>query len=380
MFFFNGRVSLQQNVNKKQGGTSSLDDSFNSYLLNETRIVAVSNEGGNIVYHIDNQNRCKSLKRISTEESLILTSLSNQGSDTRKYSALANNYSEMPRFESSAVTLHVNPFGTSDEENMKLSNISQHVARHARNLDFKMCAKEEICFSGPELAQNSDILDLKIIVNEILDDILFNVTNNSHVKTKEAMRDFVEQDINKETNTYTKIDIKKNVHSLKSYILLYTRKYDFSRVLHAVRLLKSVITTDPKLILNFLLTSNMSIFVDKIESGTAMDLFLRHKQSIMGQNFHNILMFDVSDSINGSTYLELIVFGLLYFIRSFFNHDMSLKLKADEVQKNKEVQISCCNLLHVMFSELVKIAQGNTRLIQNISNLLLKSKVLFIIL
>ena len=341
--------------------------------------MAVSNEGGNIVYHIDNQNRCKSLKRLSSEESpsLILTSLSNQGSDTRKCSALPNNYSEMPRFEASAVTLHVNPFGTSDEENTKVSNTSQNVARHARRLDFKTCAKEEICFNGSVLAKNSDVLDFETqIVTEILDDILLNVANNSHVKKKEALRDFVEEDINKDTNMYAQMDVKKNVHSLKSYILLYTRKYDFSRVLHAVRLLKSIITTDSKLILNFLLTSNMSIFADKIESGSVMDLFLRHKQSIMGQNFHNNLMFDVSDSINGSTYLELIVFGLLYFIRSFFNHDISQKLKTDEVQKNKEVQISCCNLLHIMFSELVKIVQGNTRLIQNISNLLLKSKVI----
>lgn len=179
--------------------------------------------------------------------------------------------------------------------------------------------------------------------------------------------------------------VGKHIHPLKSYILLYRRKYDHTRVLCALRLLHNMLSTNTKLIVHSLMNTHMNnkhstikIIPSRDNSASAhnlVDLFIRHKQSILGHDFHHSLPYDIVDTLNDSTYLELLLFVLIYFIRAFFSESLLDKITPQDLAWNRQVHVSCCKLLVLLFNQLSRTVQQSAKVAYKVSELLLKSKV-----
>ncbi|ESN99153.1 hypothetical protein HELRODRAFT_189009, partial [Helobdella robusta] len=506
---------------------------------NEQKVVAVSNEGGNIMYHVDSSNRFKPPKVVSSFEdcpALALTTLSDKGSSTRKAAILLDNYLSTNRPMPSNVTLRVNPFGSSavsdDEDddlvygmpkekssNDKMAGNVSSIAKSAIRLDKETCLKEKIIFedekhgatndhqesvdfngtdqnnfssehnnltitsikendvddsssndkSGDGLEDGSNKVESSSgdevaieIINNIIEE-LFDDGLKEELKEMGGLCDFTEfvgynandcigvndntnnindinhnvnntnDDVEEETNLdddakvlkkrferFGSLELNKTynansnrINSLRSFVLLYIRHYDSARILYVLKLLKSLILTDTRLVIQSLMNiTHFSVNRNKMEQNIILDLFLRHKQSILGHEFHAPLPYDVLDNhANNSNYLELVISILLYFVRSYYPcksieadnlpdktrdvdttlqnnkqkntsvdnvneaaNNKSKLMMVDMMNANKEVHINCCLLLKTIFHELTKIIASDIKAAFSVSELLIKSK------
>ena len=159
-----------------------------------------------------------------------------------------------------------------------------------------------------------------------------------------------------------------------AYMLLYSQSYDNIRVLFVLRSFDKILKQCKK---DFILAlCKTKVFDNEIQTfynTKLLDLFIRHLKSIYGHNFYSNsnseFLQHISKHLNlkNLTYLEIILFILMFYIRSFSiqnlqnGEETSAKSKQntrEEVCGNKNVQIYCIQILSKLIQELISISQN----------------------
>ncbi|XP_022089796.1 protein dopey-1-like isoform X2 [Acanthaster planci] len=163
------------------------------------------------------------------------------------------------------------------------------------------------------------------------------------------------------------------VPPLQQHILLYVQVYDAQRMLYVLSTIKTILSTNPwPLVCAMSSTSISSTNTPQLIK--LQQLLARHKRCITGQDFYSDLEQEALTIFRSSTYLEIVVLICVYYMRSYYPHD--LKASEDDVHGNRDVQIASMEVLRLILHELVYIVKDSGRgLATFISDLLIRSKV-----
>lgn len=208
------RISIQH-VNIHQPKKVKLSDVDED--KSDTKIYAISSEGGNIIYHVSSQAKNISKKNVEELKSFALTVMNEKGSGVMTAPTRAQIDMPFERVNPENLNLRINPFGGSansldrlifdgfelppSAQNFDLGNI--------RRLDKETCAKEGIYFDENETSESTVTIDdqssesSEAIVKEILDEIIDIVTREPLLSSKEIeiTEDFCLPDGKPDTNS-----------------------------------------------------------------------------------------------------------------------------------------------------------------------------------
>lgn len=153
------RISIQH-VNIHQPKKVRISESASDSERSETKIYAISSEGGNIIYHVSNQGRPFSTRTTEELRTFALTTIAEGASGTK---IAKNKDIDLPfeRINPSDLNLRVNPFGSESSLDKvifegyapppQLANL-QNVTR----LNAETCKKEGIYFDDMEHEQQEE--------------------------------------------------------------------------------------------------------------------------------------------------------------------------------------------------------------------------------
>jgi hypothetical protein len=294
------------NSDQKLKISSSTSDDY------ESKVYAISNEKGNVVYHVNNE---------------ISDRLKKGGEQSQTESKIKRNNLEL---SIDKISLRVNPFSPA-------------------NIEYNTDEEEE--------SSAGQLLNVRRAISE-----------NNFIEKYRAMK--LEQKLGNENELFDVID--ENY----AYMLLYSQSYDNIRVLFVLKSFDKILKQCKK---EFILAlCKTKIFDNEIQTfynTKLLDLFIRHLKSIYGHNFYSNsnseFLQQISRNLNlkNLTYLEIILFILMFYIRSF---SIQTKDSSSNQQKgeedmcgNKNVQIYCIQILSKLIQELINISQNiNSNILQ----------------
>ncbi|XP_073990011.1 protein DOP1 homolog isoform X1 [Rhodnius prolixus] len=143
-----------------------------------------------------------------------------------------------------------------------------------------------------------------------------------------------------------------NIDHLHSHLLLYRNKYDSDKVLYAMETLRNILLSNPRA---FICASSTTGLVSR---STILKLVARHRKSLFGRGFAGDLE---GTNIRSAMYLEVIIITCLYFIRSYYPNLENVNITRQDVIGNKEVQISCTEVLTLLCSHLIDIVRESSK-------------------
>ncbi len=187
---FCSRISIQH-VNIHQPKKVRLSESGDDSDVSETKIYAISSEGGNIIYHVSNHGKTISKKNSEELRTFALTTIKPGGSSTGTKVARGKGEVDMPfeRVNPSDLNLRVNPFGSQNSldrmifEGYEPPPQLTSAIQNAKRLDSATCKKEGIFFDDNDQAEEegadeadgnakSKEITPEEIVASIIDDLL----------------------------------------------------------------------------------------------------------------------------------------------------------------------------------------------------------------
>nr|CAD7588637.1 unnamed protein product [Timema genevievae] len=149
------------------------------------------------------------------------------------------------------------------------------------------------------------------------------------------------------------------IHPLHTHMLLYCGVYDSQRTLYALRTLRAQLLTNTRV---FLCSAATTGLATSSRGSALLTLLARHRKSVFGRNFHG----DVSSSAGefvatyrSSMYLEVLISLCLYFARSYYPNLGQMRLTQEEIEGNRQVQLSSAELLMLIISELILIVRDS---------------------
>ncbi len=390
----------------------------------ETKIYAISSEGGNVIYHVSNEGWPFS-KRASEElRTIALTTIAGAGGGTKTSRGRGDVEMTFDRVNPKDLNLRLNPFGSQNSLDKVIfegyeppPKNSYPSIEKAKRLDYETCKKEGICFDDEQEEDKEDEEDeektaeekeltAEEIVLSILDELvekvidkftepppivlqglvdqsesIDNLENGSSSSSNQKRQDSTSRESSvfgadellrakmSELDTDTDVDgdVTKpkaeeinGIHPLHTHILLYTQKYDAQRTLYALSCLKSILTSSPRLVVCAMATTNISSSATP-QLAQLQNVLARHRRSVFGKNFFSEIPTDAISGYRSSMFVEVLISVCLYFIRSYYPNLMMSKLTDHELNGNKEVQILSCEILTLLLSELVNIAKESGR-------------------
>ncbi|KAL0273816.1 UNVERIFIED_CONTAM: hypothetical protein PYX00_006399 [Menopon gallinae] len=207
--------------------------------------------------------------------------------------------------------------------------------------------------------------------------------DNNFTVVREVLDSLIDSVVRKCESESAETDSIKSgvgVHPYHSHIFLYCGVYDSSRTLYAFNTLKNILLTNSRLFLCCAATSGI------LNAPFSSDLLIslaRHRKSVFGRSFHGdgATLNEYISVYRSNMYLEILVSVCLYFARSYYPNLGLLRLTADEIAGNRQVQLTSIEILMHIFTELIPIVRDSGRGFANyIDDLLLRYKVQKIIL
>lgn len=195
----NFRISIQH-VNIHQPKKVRLSESGDESEASETKIYAISSEGGNVIYHISNQGKTISSKASDELRTFALATIKPSGSggstDTKVARAKGDLEMSFERVNAKDMNLRLNPFGSQNSldkmifEGYEPPRQLTPDVQNAKRLDTATCRKEGICFDDKEeddeehdgedkdgSAENKEP-NPEVVAKQILDDIIDKIFEN----------------------------------------------------------------------------------------------------------------------------------------------------------------------------------------------------------
>ncbi|XP_014250328.1 protein dopey-1 homolog isoform X1 [Cimex lectularius] len=168
------------------------------------------------------------------------------------------------------------------------------------------------------------------------------------------------------TSHTTKID-----HSY-AHILLYKNKYNHKKVLYIFETLRNILICNPRA---FICTTASTGLVSR---SPILKLLARHRKSLFGRGFSGDLE---GNSIKNAMYLEVVILICLYFLRSYYPNLESIDITKEDIIGNKEVQMTCTEILTQLTTQLILIIrEGTDGLSKYIGELFIRTKFYKIVL
>ena len=173
------------------------DSTDESGTVVEAKIFAISSEGGNVIYHVSNQNGKPFSKKTSEElRTVALTTITESGSATRITPTKGETEMHFEKVNPHDLNLRMNPFGSANSLDKVIfdgfdppSSSQFPDVSNMRRLDSKTCKKEGIFFddneeekdNGEGVAETESAAD---IVRSILDSIIDAATRESSANSE----------------------------------------------------------------------------------------------------------------------------------------------------------------------------------------------------
>lgn len=168
------------------------------------------------------------------------------------------------------------------------------------------------------------------------------------------------------------------VHPLHSHLLLYTQVSDSRQVLYTLECIKNILKSNARLSICALSSTNLNSKPSP-RSHQVQILLARHRKSVFGKGFVGELTSENLATHRNSTLIEVLISSALYYLRSYYPN--LPHLSPDDIQANREVQLTAVDLLIVLVSELILVVKDNGRAYANyISDLFSRCKVQKVVL
>uniref|UniRef100_T1J3V3 Uncharacterized protein n=1 Tax=Strigamia maritima TaxID=126957 RepID=T1J3V3_STRMM len=367
-------ISIQQP--KKVRLCENVDDDLNS----EAKIYAISSVEGHVFYHVADDSRKTPSPTYNSSQSrrvVALTSLTDEkSSEVITANADVSDFDVPSSHEygiRSPILLFVNPIGgMSWAEDESTSSKSLPDFKNARRIDTSKLERQrdESSFDAPEttLTRSEELEESTTsshdIVQKILEDMIETVCQREEIP--ESLIDDSATTVLKLPETPE--ELKKTppssedicVHPLHTHLLLYCQVYDSKRALYCLNLLRTIIQTNPRLVLCTLSTSSLGGSLAP-RLGHLQSLLARHRRSVFGKGFHSELPTENVTAFRSSMLLEVFISVGLYFIRGLYPNLAQMRLTNEEISGNREVQLAATEVLTLILTELVPIVKDSGR-------------------
>lgn len=312
------RVSIQF-INQEKPLEQSLDSSNDTSFDYESKVYAISNEKGNIVYHVNDKQDKASKPMPQNQQSILLASLPE--AKINKQQVIKSFYLELP----SSIT---NPTALHDKLNLRInpnSEIGSDLDDNDVPLIKRATSESDFLQKYKALKQNEESK---------------RTSKKSSSTSNKLDQSGCEADLTLSNETCDSID--ENY----AFILLYNQTYDYNRVLFIFNCLEKLLKLCPKEFLSS--TMSMKLSNDKIKN-----LIFRHFVSIHGDNFYSSFNRQFNININ---YLELVVLILMLYIRSQFN----VAHGELDSKGNRNVTIYAIQIISRILRELILLIQNQS--------------------
>ncbi|XP_064461644.1 protein dopey-1-like isoform X2 [Ornithodoros turicata] len=353
------RVSIQHvSIQQPQVSTPEATTPVCEDLPSDTKIFAISSVGGNVIYHVD-----KSKKTIgSSLEKKVLALTSMVGPEKGNGSKFVTRSSTIQDIEFPPASLDllqpmslvVNPFGSLLSLDMPdvyscdppdFSNITRADGTGLRK-DSPIELTEVVTQNGEEQSPRD-------IVRAILDEIV-DAASSSGNKVEVGVDALSHNAVPKQGEN------SLMAHPLHTHILLYSQVFDSHKTHYALNAIKSIIESNPRATLCSMATTSVGGSLSQ-RGALLLTLLARHRKSMFGNGFHGDLAPDALSGYRSSMYLEALVTACLYFIRSYYPNLPQSRLTATELAGSRSVRLLCCEVLRLVFSELVAVVRDSGR-------------------
>ncbi|XP_036075643.1 protein dopey-1 isoform X4 [Rousettus aegyptiacus] len=169
-----------------------------------------------------------------------------------------------------------------------------------------------------------------------------------------------------------------NIHPLYQHVLLYLQLYDSSRTLYAFSAIKAILKTNPTAFVNAISTTSVNnVYTPQLS--LLQNLLARHRISVMGKDFYSHIPVDSNHNFRSSMYIEILISLCLYYMRS--HYPTHVKVTAQDLIGNRNMQMMSIEILTLLFSELAKVIESSAKGFPSfISDMLSKCKVQKVIL
>uniref|UniRef100_T1KPJ2 Uncharacterized protein n=1 Tax=Tetranychus urticae TaxID=32264 RepID=T1KPJ2_TETUR len=402
----------------EQNVTGRSDEADNAAIAAaEAKIYAISSTGGNLIYHVnpEGKKRFTSAASTSSNKVLALTSQNTSQTSSSKSSQVTGKWvtqkCNLPDYEVPfscdqsnnsgkhlSINMFLNPFGS-------LSSLTSEVLESIDNNPVSLISvvptsewtliksNEDIRrtptptptpISTPIPSRASKISmeepsetssDSEIIANlmdELIDNVVSRVEDGDDESQSSSSETTTRQTIS-ESVSLTSWLKPISVNHLHSHILLYTQVYDSRRTLYALTTLWNIILAEPQMVLFKMATTSISNRLGT-RSHELQLLCARHRKSILGRSFYGDVDTESVTAFRSSSFLEVIVTTCLYYIRSFYPCLPQSRLNEDEIQGNQKVRILSCEILRLIFSELVTAIKRIPNLSSYLNDMLMRCK------
>ncbi|EEC12059.1 protein dopey-1, putative [Ixodes scapularis] len=342
----------------------------------EARIFAISSVGGNVIYHVDKAKVAAGavapLASVNPEKRVLaLTSIvgpeKGNGSKLQVVTRSSKVDVEFPPASLDSLhqmSLFVNPFGslTSLTNDYLLDSYGYDAPDLSNATRIHGTSLRKSSFDEPDENAASDREDsAHEIVRSILDEIVdlaTSIPKGLH-DDDAAASDSVFHEESKRSSVGAFAG-QPTAHPLHSHLLLYCQVFDSQKTLYALGVLKLVVESNPRAALCSMATTSVSSSLSQ-RGAQLQTLLARHRKSIFGNNFHGEMAPEALSGYRSSMFLEVLVSACLYFVRSYYPSLPQAHLTAAELSGNRDVRLLCCELLRLVFSEMVAVVRDSGR-------------------
>lgn len=356
----------------------------------EGRIFAISSVGGNVIYHVDKAKVASSVTSNLApanpnpeKKVLALTSIvgPEKGNGSKVVTRSSNVDVEFPPALESLhqMSLFVNPFGslTSLASDYALDSYGYDPPDLSNATRIDGCSLRKSSFDDAE-EQSSDGKDdiSHSVVRSILDEILDVATCSEFKDTRDTQDGPHDNATQYDPMTGSNMALGQlTAHPLHTHLLLYCQVFDSQKTLYALSVLKMIIESNPRVALCSMATTSVSSSLSQ-RGAQLQTLLARHRKSVFGNNFHGELAPEALSSYRSSMFLEVLVSACLYFVRSYYPSLPQTHLTPAELSGNRDVRLLCCEVLRLVFSELVAVVRDSGRSFAvYLNDLLMRCKV-----
>jgi len=352
------RVCIQ-NVNIQQPEiTEPVDKLENDHdiSLAESKIYAISSQGGNVVYHINPEGKKRFISSPSHRQ-ITITSTNDSIRSSKKWSNFKPTASEYEISHQDgannnkhlSINMFSNPFGS----------ISSLDSFENSNLDSRKSDQRSRIIKTPE--EKRSLVNQKYwkdtdseVIASLVEELVDTVVEQLEAENEDDYSSASENTTKTLSESLSMMNLTKpiSISQLHSHILLYVQIYDSKRTFYALTTLWNVILAEPQRMLFTLATTSISNR-QSIHTEELQHFFGRHKKSLNGKGFHGVLSPELINPHKNSSFLEIIVTTCLYYVRSYYPSVVQNKSSDDEIYGNQKVRILSCEILKLIFSELI---------------------------
>lgn len=373
-----GSMNTTDNVDRANDGSD-----IASITASESKICAISNTGGNLTYHQYPEGKKRVHLSSANNKVLALTTQNNQSSGKSGTNRWVTSKIHFPEYQAPpmscdansgrhlSINMFLNPFGSlnsltsdiMDVENNPLSLISTQTSAET-----------------PTPHQNSSDSDIIAnLLDELIENVVSHVDDDDDNESRSSSSCTTTCQTKSESIPFTNWIKPVSVNHLHSHMLLYTQVYDSRRTLYALNTLWNIILADPQTVLFKMATTNISNRIGS-RSTELQTLCARHAKSILGRSFYGDVDSESLNNFKSSHFLEVIVTTCLYYLRSFYPSLPHSRLGEDEIQGNQKVRLLSCEILRLIFSELVIAIKRKPSLSAKLNDMLMSCKAQKVIL